>query len=105
MKLGFTVVGNSRVAQTIKLVRLGDFQLKANTEDALNYLKIESLIQNLSHMDLLKRLVLYSWPGLGFSMELHQRLRHVHFPLKSKELHLSVVNEVKAKFTKIIKSN
>ena len=28
--------------------------------------------------------------------ELHQRLRHVHFPLKSKELHLSVVNEVKA---------
>ena len=27
----------------------------------------------------------------------HQRLRHVHFPLKSKELHLSVVNEVKAK--------
>ena len=29
--------------------------------------------------------------------ELHQRLRHVHIPLKSKELHLSVVNEVKAK--------
>ena len=29
--------------------------------------------------------------------ELHQRLRHVHFQLKSKELHLSVVNEVKAK--------
>ena len=29
--------------------------------------------------------------------ELHQRLRHVHFPLKSKDLHLSVVNEVKAK--------
>ena len=29
--------------------------------------------------------------------ELHQRLRHVHFPLKSKQLHLSVVNEVKAK--------
>ena len=28
--------------------------------------------------------------------ELHQRLRHIHFPLKSKELHLSVVNEVKA---------
>ena len=28
--------------------------------------------------------------------ELHQRLRHVHFPLKSKDLHLSVVNEVKA---------
>ena len=29
--------------------------------------------------------------------ELHQRLRYVHFPLKSKQLHLSVVNEVKAK--------
>jgi len=29
--------------------------------------------------------------------ELHQRLKYVHFPLKSKELHLSVVNEVKAK--------
>ena len=28
--------------------------------------------------------------------ELHQRLRYVHIPLKSKELHLSVVNEVKA---------
>ena len=35
---------------------------------------------------------------LGDSVwELHQRLRHVHFPLNSKELHLSVVNEVKAK--------
>ena len=35
---------------------------------------------------------------LGDSVwELHQRLRHVHFPLKSKELHISVVNEVKAK--------
>ena len=35
---------------------------------------------------------------LGDSIwELHQRLRYVHFPLKSKELHLSVVNEVKAK--------
>ncbi|ABM72239.1 Uncharacterized protein conserved in bacteria [Prochlorococcus marinus str. MIT 9515] len=34
---------------------------------------------------------------LGDSVwELHQRLRHVHIPLKSKELHLSVVNEVKA---------
>ena len=27
--------------------------------------------------------------------ELHQRLKHVHLPLKAKELHLSVVNEVK----------
>ena len=35
---------------------------------------------------------------LGDSVwELHQRLRYIHFPLKSKELHLSVVNEVKAK--------
>ena len=35
---------------------------------------------------------------LGDSVwELHQRLRYVHFPLKSKHLHLSVVNEVKAK--------
>ena len=34
---------------------------------------------------------------LGDSVwELHQRLRHVHIPQKSKELHLSVVNEVKA---------
>ena len=40
LKLGFSVVGNSRVAQTIKLVRLGDFlNLKSNLEDALNYLK------------------------------------------------------------------
>ena len=35
---------------------------------------------------------------LGDSVwELHQRLRYVHFPMKSKELHVSVVNEVKAK--------
>ncbi len=35
---------------------------------------------------------------LGDSVwELHQRLKYVHYPLKSKELHLSVVNEVKAK--------
>ena len=34
---------------------------------------------------------------LGDSVwELHQRLRHVYIPLKSKELHLSVVKEVKA---------
>jgi len=40
LKLGIAVVGNSRVAQTIKLVRLGDFlNLKASLEDALNYLK------------------------------------------------------------------
>ena len=40
LKLGFAVVGNSRVAQTIKLVRLADFlNLKATLEDALNYFK------------------------------------------------------------------
>ena len=41
LKLGFSVVGNSRVAQTIKLVRLGDFlNLKSTLDDALAYLKI-----------------------------------------------------------------
>ena len=40
LKLGFSVVGNSRVAQTIKLVRLGDFlNLKSTLEEALSYLK------------------------------------------------------------------
>ena len=39
LKSAFSVVGNSRVAQTIKLVRLGDFlNLKLSLEDALNYL-------------------------------------------------------------------
>ena len=39
LKIGFSVVGNSRVAQTIKLVRLGDFlNLKASFDDAINYL-------------------------------------------------------------------
>ena len=40
LKLGFSVVGNSRVAQTIKLVRLGEFlNLKSSLDDALTYLK------------------------------------------------------------------
>ena len=40
LKLGFSVVGNSRVAQTIKLVRLGDFlNLRSNLEDAFTLLK------------------------------------------------------------------
>jgi len=40
LKLGFSVVGNSRVAQTIKLVRLGDFlNLNSSLNDALLYLK------------------------------------------------------------------
>ena len=39
-KLGFSVVVNSRVAQTIKLVRLGDFlNLNSCLEDALTFLK------------------------------------------------------------------
>ena len=40
LKLGFSVVGNSRVAQTIKLVRLGDFlNLNSSLEEALNFLQ------------------------------------------------------------------
>ena len=40
LKSCFFVVGNSRVAQTIKLVRLGDFlNLKSTIEDALSDLK------------------------------------------------------------------
>ena len=40
LKLGFSVVGNSRVAQTIKLVRLADFlNLNATLQEALLYLK------------------------------------------------------------------
>ena len=40
LKLSFSVVGNSRVAQTIKLVRLADFlNLKATLQEALLYLK------------------------------------------------------------------
>ena len=39
-KLGFSVVGNSRVAQTIKLVRLGDFlNLKSCLDDAISDIK------------------------------------------------------------------
>ena len=41
LKIDFSVVGNSRVAQTIKLVRLGDFlNLKSNIEEAITYLSI-----------------------------------------------------------------
>ena len=40
LKLGFSVIGNSRVSQTIKLVRLGDFlNLKASLDEALIFLK------------------------------------------------------------------
>ena len=57
LKLGFSVVGNSRVAQTIKLVRLGDFlNLKSSLDDALSYL--ENCIIGFKtwiHMDLLMK--------------------------------------------------
>ena len=40
LKLKFSIVGNSRVAQTIKLVRLGDFlNLRSSLEDALAFLR------------------------------------------------------------------
>ena len=40
LKIGFSVVGNSRVAQTIKLVRLSDFlNLKSTLEEALTFLE------------------------------------------------------------------
>ncbi len=40
LKLGFSIVGNSRVAQTIKLVRLGEFlNLQSSLEEALLNLK------------------------------------------------------------------
>ncbi len=40
LKVGFCVVGNTRVAQSIKLVRLGDFlNLKSSLEEALLNLK------------------------------------------------------------------
>ena len=54
-------------------------------------------IQNLSPHGSPEEIGVIQLAWLGDSVwELHQRLRHVHFPLKSKELHLSVVNEVKA---------
>ena len=54
---------------------------------------IQNLIPHGSPEDI--GVIQLAW--LGDSVwELHQRLRHVHIPLKSKELHLSVVNEVKA---------
>ena len=54
-------------------------------------------IQNLSPYGSPEDIGVIQLAWLGDSVwELHQRLRHVHIPLKSKELHLSVVNEVKA---------
>ena len=55
-------------------------------------------IDNLVPQGSSKEIGVIQLAWLGDSVwELHQRLRHVHIPLKSKELHLSVVNEVKAK--------
>ena len=57
LRLGFTVVGNNRVAQTIKLVRLGDFlNLKSSLEDALTFLKNWTIgFKTWSLMDLQKK--------------------------------------------------
>ena len=55
-------------------------------------------IQNLAPYGSPEEIGVIQLAWLGDSVwELHQRLRYVHFPLKSKQLHLSVVNEVKAK--------
>ena len=54
---------------------------------------IKNLVPHVSSQEI--GVIQLAW--LGDSVwELHQRLRHVHIPLKSKELHLTVVNEVKA---------
>ena len=54
-------------------------------------------VQNLSPYGTPEEIGVIQLAWLGDAVwELHQRLRHVHIPLKSKELHLSVVNEVKA---------
>ena len=54
-------------------------------------------IQNLAPYGSPEEIGVIQLAWLGDSVwELHQRLRYVHFPLNSKELHLSVVNEVKA---------
>ena len=41
--------------------------------------------------------MLFNLLGLGIQYGNFIKLKYVHLPLKSKELHLSVVNEVKAK--------
>ncbi len=54
-------------------------------------------IQNLAPHGSPEEIGVIQLAWLGDSIwELHQRLRYIHMPLKSKELHLSVVNEVKA---------
>ena len=55
-------------------------------------------IQNLVTYGYTDEIGVIKLAWLGDSIwELHQRLKYLHFPLKSKALHLSVVNEVKAK--------
>ena len=54
-------------------------------------------IQNLAPHGSPEEIGVIQLAWLGDSVwELHQRLRHIHIPLKSRDLHLSVVNEVKA---------
>ena len=54
-------------------------------------------IQNLTPYGSPEEIGVIQLAWLGDSVwELHQRLRHVQIPMKSKDLHLSVVNEVKA---------
>ena len=54
-------------------------------------------IQNLTPHGSPEEIGVIQLAWLGDSVwELHQRLRYVHMPLKSKDLHLSVVKEVKA---------
>ena len=54
-------------------------------------------IQNLTPYGSPEEIGVIQLAWLGDSVwELHQRLRHVQIPLKSKDLHLSVVNHVKA---------
>ena len=54
---------------------------------------IDNLVPNGSPEEI--GVIQLAW--LGDSIwELHQRLRHIHIPLKSRELHLSVVKEVNA---------
>ena len=54
---------------------------------------IQNLLPHDSHEEI--GVIQLAWLGDAV-WELHQRLRYVHMPLKSKDLHLSVVNEVKA---------
>ena len=57
-------------------------------------------IQNLIPYGSPEKIGVIQLAWLGDSVwELHQRLRHVHSPLKSKDLHMSVVNEVNSRAT------